>query len=125
MTDWNEEFEKWLKALNEQRAAAQAAAPDLNDVSGQYGEWILCKDRLPEKGQDVILVFRDTFHTHRSWPRIAISPAWRCNVGEEKTPDGEWALTGRLYSIWPKGIGIEDGIAWMALPELPNGLERG
>ena len=118
MSNWEKEFEKFWQEQQEKKAAAQAAAPDLNDVFGEYGEWTSCehKELLPGRGQDVILLFRDTFHKHKDWPRIAVSPAWRCNVEEEKTPYGQWALTGRLYSIFPGVIDIEDGIAWMALP---------
>lgn len=120
MSDWNVEFEKWLKELEEKREVARVSPPDGQDASGQYGQWILCDDRLPEAGQDVILLFRDTFHTHSDWPKVVVSTAWLCNVDEERTPKGEWALTGRLYSIWPKVISIKNGIAWMALPEPPK-----
>jgi hypothetical protein len=120
MSDWNVEFEKWLKKLEEQREVARVSPPDGQDASGQYGQWILCDDRLPEAGQDVILLFHDTFHTHPDWPKVVVSTAWRCNVDKERTPKGEWALTGRLYSICPKVISIKNGIAWMALPEPPK-----
>ena len=78
--------------------------------------WILSRDRLPEVGEDVILYFKDTVHTHPSWPKIDVKPAWRCNVGEKNSPDGDWAIEGRLGNFV---IPLQDGIAWMPLPALP------
>lgn len=81
-------------------------------------EWIKVSDRLPEPGVDVILCFRDTLHQDPSWPKVAVMSAWRCNLAQE-TPDGMWAVEGRLgrsYSAVP----LEDGIAWMPMPEPPE-----
>ena len=79
-------------------------------------KWIRCSERLPASGQDIILMFRDTYHKHDSWPKISVKPAWRCNVGEESSPDGLWAIEGRL------GMGmtlsLSDGICWMELPDI-------
>lgn len=79
-------------------------------------DWILVKDRLPDIGQDVILVFHDTFHTDATWPKVAVRPAWRCNVGAY-SPNGEWAIEHGYHMTIP----IEDGIAWMELPEYVEG----
>ena len=80
--------------------------------------WILCRDRLPKSGEEVVLFFRDTFHTHPSWPKTQVLCAWRCNVNENKTPNGEWAIEGRCWNNVV--ISLEDGIAWMPLPGRPN-----
>ena len=82
--------------------------------------WILVKERLPDIGQDVILAFHDTFHTDATWPKVAVKPAWRCNVVAD-SPNGEWAIE-HLYNMT---IPIEDGIAWMEMPELPEGTVNG
>ena len=80
------------------------------------GKWILSRDGLPEVGEDVILFFKDSFHKHPSRPKIDVKPAWRCNVGEKNSPEGDWAIEGRLGNYV---IPLQDGIAWMPLPALP------
>ena len=117
------EFEKWMMQQKAIREAAKTVEPKKNSVDGQYWNWIACQYRLPPVGQDVILYFRDTFHTRQDWPEFVVSTAWRCNVGNDN-PDGQWCLTGRLYGIYPGVIDIKDGIAWMALPEVPEGIRR-
>ena len=79
-------------------------------------KWILCSDRLPDVGEDIILFFKDTFHTQPSWPKTIVKSAWRCNFGQKGSPDGAWAIQGRLYDF---GIPLQDGIAWMPLPAPP------
>ena len=79
-------------------------------------KWISCNKRLPDCGEDVILYFHDSFHKHPSWPKMDVKPAWRCNVDEEDSPDGAWAIEGRLGNYV---VDLKDGIAWMPLPEPP------
>lgn len=86
------------------------------------GPWIACSDRLPEVGEDIILFFRDRFHKDPSWPKTVIKSAWRCNTANPNTPNGDWAIEGRLYH---SAIPFEDGIAWMPLPEAPDMDELG
>lgn len=83
------------------------------EENGWKPEWILCKDRLPEKWENVILYYRDDHHTDPSWPKIGVAPAWRCNVGIPGAPKGEWSIEGRLGWVAP----LKCGIAWMALPK--------
>lgn len=78
------------------------------------------KKELPEKGVNVILTFKDTFHTHPSWPKIQVLPAWICNVDDDN-PKGQWAIEGRLGNYV---INIDDGIAWKPLPEPYKGGRR-
>ena len=85
------------------------------DDTPAFGKWIPCRERLPRVGEDVILYFRDTYHTDPSWPETQFLPAWRCNVAEEDTPNGQWAIEGRLWNTVV--IDIEDGIAWMPMPK--------
>lgn len=105
-----EEFEVFKYVADQCRAAT---APELRIIQAKYDGWIPCKKELPETGANVILTFEDTFHTHKSWPRIAVMPAWICNVDEER-PKGEWAIEGRLGNYC---VDIESGIAWMPMPE--------
>lgn len=83
----------------------------------QFGEWILCSEKLPEMGEDIILYFKDTYHTHLSWPETNIKSAWRCNINEI-TPNGQWAINGRLWR--DTVLDIEDGIAWMPMPTMED-----
>lgn len=78
-------------------------------------DWIPCSERLPEFCVDVILYFHDTYHKHPSWPKYDVKPAWR-HYGAECNSDGGWVIEGRLGGY---GIELEDGIAWMPLPEPP------
>lgn len=80
-------------------------------------QWISCKDQLPDWREDIILYFHDTYHQHPSWPKMYVVPAWRANVGEKDTPEGLWAIEGRLGNYT---VPIEDGIAWMHLPNAPE-----
>ncbi len=82
-------------------------------------EWIKVSNRLPDPGVDVILYFRDAFHKDPSWPKTAVMPAWRCNLGEKESHDGMWAIGGRLGKCY-RTIRLEDGIAWMPMPEPPE-----
>ena len=85
-------------------------------LQGQH--WIKCSDRLPEKGKNVILFFRDTVHSHSSWEEYTVQPAWICNWGEPETPDGAWAISGRYGGFgWVEPLNA--GIAWFPLPEPP------
>ena len=95
------------------KAIKEATAPELRIIQAKYDGWIPCEKELPETGANVILTFKDTFHTHESWPRVAVMPAWICNVDEEN-PKGMWAIEGRLGNY---GIDIESGVAWMPMPE--------
>ena len=82
-------------------------------------KWIPCSKRLPKRGDDVILYFKDTYHTEKGWEPYIVMPAWRCNVGEEDTPNGAWAIEGRLGGFgWVQPL--ETGIAWMKLPKPPR-----
>ena len=85
----------------------------------KFGEWIPCSERLPKIGQDVILFFHDSIHTHPSWEKTPVMPAWICNVGEEASPNGEWAIEGRFGgNMWVEPL--DSGIAWMPLPNPPD-----
>ena len=84
----------------------------------EESKWIPCSERLPKSGENVILFFYDTFHTHPSWEKTRVLPAWRCNVGEERSPNGEWAIEGRCWN--DVVIDLKDGIAWMPLPKEPE-----
>lgn len=87
---------------------------EIVDRQPKVGQWIPCSERLPEAGENIILTFKDTFHTHPTMAnKIRVMPAWRCNVCEEETPDGAWAIEGRLGKF---AVDITDGIAWMPLP---------
>ena len=110
------EFEKAFNSnLCEAIAKKREGYVESTTESGvQFGEWVSCRERLPKVGEDVILKFKDTFHTHPSWPKIQIMPAWRCNV-DESQPNGEWAIEGRLWH--QTIISIDDGIAWMPMPK--------
>ena len=79
-------------------------------------KWILCRDRLPDAGEDIILFFKDTLHKHPQWPKMDVKPAWRCNLGAKNSPNGDWAIGGRFGTY---AIPFHDGIAWMPLPEPP------
>lgn len=82
-------------------------------------KWIRVSDHLPEPGENVILYFRDSRHKDPSWPRLVVMPAWLANIGEKESPDGAFAIEGRLgdsYSV----VSLEDAIAWMPLPDLPD-----
>lgn len=114
-------FEKELELVRTITDAVRAATvPELRIIQADYGDWILCSERLPEVGANVILTFRDTFHTHDSWPKITVMPAWICNVDED-SPKGMWAIEGRLGDYI---IDIESGIAWMPMPEAYKEKER-
>ncbi len=113
--DWRKhcdrEFEIFNAALD---ALKEASIPAYTVLYAEHGDWVACSDEMPPAGVDVILTFEDTFHTHPSWPRIAVKPAWICNVGEEKTPNGEWAIEGRLGNFC---VPLEAGLGWMPLPK--------
>ena len=114
----NKELE-FEKAFNGHLCSAVAQKRKVFEVldksSADFGKWIPCRERLPRVGEDVILYFRDTYHTDPSWPETQFLPAWRCNVAEEDTPNGQWAIEGRLWNTVV--IDIEDGIAWMPMPK--------
>lgn len=110
MNYFKQEFEIFEAVIN---AVKEATDPELRIIQAEYGGWIPCEKELPETGANVILTYKDTFHTHESWPRIAVMPAWICNVDEEN-PKGMWAIEGRLGNYC---IDIESGIAWMPMPE--------
>ena len=85
------------------------------EIKANLGDkWIPCAKKLPEVGEDVILYFFDTYHTHPSWPRTNIKSAWICNVDEDH-PKGQWAINGRLWDNVV--IDIDDGISWMPMPK--------
>ncbi len=106
---WKAEFEIYRSALY---AIREASPPELVVLQAEREGWTPCSEGLPEVGANVILTFRDTFHTHPSWPKVAVMPAWICNVSEEK-PRGEWAIEGRLGNYI---VDIDSGIAWMPMP---------
>ena len=113
------EFEKGFngnlcEAIAEKRKIKELEQFSKIQKQDVFGKWIMCSERLPEIGENVILYFLDTYHTHPSWPRRTVSSAWRCNVDKETTPNGQWAITGRLWN--DTVIDIEDGIAWMPMP---------
>ena len=85
---------------------------DAEKTVNNVDNWVLVKDKLPDPGQDVILAFRDRIHKDPSWPKVAVRPAWRCNVGERDSPNGAWAIEHYMGFVAP----IEDGIAWMPMP---------
>lgn len=103
------EFEIYSNVLS---ALRECTSPTYTVIQAQSDEWVECSKELPPKGVNVELTFRDTFHTHPSWEKIQVLPAWICNVDEEH-PEGEWAIEGRLGHYV---IDIEDGIAWKPLP---------
>ena len=85
MLELERQFNECLAGeLQKKRAPMVTVDPVFPDGSG----WISCRKKLPAPGQDVILFFHDTFHTHPSWPDPAVQPAWRANVGEPESPDG-------------------------------------
>ena len=104
------EFEMYKEVLDRLQACT---CPTYTVIETESSGWILCSERLPEKGVNVILTFRDTFHTHPSWPKVQVMVAWICNCGDEH-PDGEWAIEGRLGNYV---VNLEDGIAWQPLPK--------
>lgn len=103
------EFEIYREVLDYMRACS---CPTYTVIQADSGNWIPCKDKLPDVGVNVILTFRDTFHTHPSWPKVQVMPAWICNVDEDN-PKGEWAIEGRLGNYV---VDIDSGIAWQPLP---------
>ncbi len=107
---WDAEFEIYKSVLD---AIREASPPELVILQAEREGWTPCSEGLPKAGADVILTFRDTFHTHPSWPKVAVMPAWICNVSEEK-PLGEWAIEGRLGNYV---VDIDSGIAWMPMPK--------
>lgn len=115
-TDKELEFEKAFNGnLCEAISQKRKRCDEVVHPQAGYGTWIPCGERLPKAGENVILYFRDTFHTDPSWPETQVLPAWRCNVAEENKPNGQWAIEGRIWSTTV--IDIEDGIAWMPLPK--------
>ena len=95
-------------------ALKACTCPTYTVIEAESDGWIKCSERLPDQGVNVILTFNDTYHIDPSWPEIQVLPAWRCNVGEDETPDGAWAIEGRLGGY---SIPLEDGIAWKPLPK--------
>lgn len=91
-----------LKAFHERILDVMALILDIP-------RWTPCSEKLPDPGQDVILVYRDDNHNNE----IRVSPAWRGNVWEPEQQNGIWILTKRMSS----SANIEDGIAWTPLPE--------
>lgn len=110
------EFQICMEVFNELRACT---CPTYTVIQAKSNDWIPCEKELPEKGVNVILTFKDTFHTHPSWPKIQVLPAWICNVDDDN-PKGQWAIEGRLGNYV---INIDDGIAWKPLPEPYKGDE--
>jgi len=106
--DFEKSFNSNLLEAVAQKRQICASAPIPQD-----SEWIPCSKQLPKAGQDILLYFNDTYHTDPSWSPTAVQPAWRCNI-DETTPNGQWAIEGRLWHTTV--IDIEDGIAWMPLP---------
>lgn len=104
------EFEIFQKVCE---AIREASPPEYKVLQSNHGTWVKCKDELPPVGVNVILCFKDTFHTHPSWPQKQVMAAWICNVDKEH-PKGEWAIEGRLGNYV---VEIDDGIAWMPMPE--------
>lgn len=115
---WDYEFEIFNAVLD---AIREEAPAETIIIESEHSDWVPCSQELPPVGADVILTFRDTFHTHPDWPKVAVKPAWRCNV-EEETPDGRWAIEGRLGNF---GVNIEDGIAWMPMPKMYEEQDNG
>ena len=107
-------FEKEFEIYNTVADTLRAATcPTYTVIQAKCDDWIPCSKQLPEKGVNVILTFKDTFHTHPSWPKVQVLPAWICNVDEDN-PRGQWAIEGRLGNYV---IDIDSGIAWKPLPE--------
>ncbi len=107
---WDKEFEIYDEVLKAIRAAT---SPEITVVQSKHDTWVPCDMELPPVGADVILTYRDTFHTHESWPKVSVMPAWICNIDDDN-PKGQWAIEGRLGNYV---LPIEDGIAWMPMPE--------
>ena len=103
------EFQIWDEVLDAMRACT---CPTYTVMEAKSNGWIPCSEKRPDAGVNVILRFRDTFHTDSSWPKIQVMPAWICNVSEDM-PDGEWAIEGRLGNYT---VDIQDGIEWQPLP---------
>ena len=122
-----DEYEKDLKisreyaeflgdALEKKREIMDAEEAEALRILRRNDGMIGCQNEPAPPGQDVILIFHDTYHTHPSWPKIAIAPAWRCNVGEDDSkPYGQWAIDGRLGGYV---VDYGDGICWMPLPDI-------